>query len=410
MAGKTFLDGSVLGGARSKYPGVSTQQKTSGALMQVTTLRQQLLHFAHVLQSSLFPVLEEEIGPLGSKAALLVKVLAMAPLGPWLGPRKRLGRPRQHRCALAAAFIAKAVFNLTTTRNLMEELRNNSQVRRLCGWNQCSRLPHESTFSRAFAEFAATELPQKLHEALIQATQKGRLIGHISRDSTAIAARERFPDPPSEPRKKKRGPKPKRAKLTERGTLIERQPHMTLPTMLAGLSRRCAIGVKQSPDGRSRYWRGYKLHTDVADGQIPISAVLTGANVHDVNVAIPLMTMTANRVTWLYDLMDSAYDADAVLEHSRAMDHVAIVTPHPRRNGRSQSILPNVFTAKRAPELTWAQQDRFRERTTVERVYARLKDEFGGRNLRVRGAAKVMAHLMFGILALTADQVLKLTG
>jgi hypothetical protein len=43
-------------------------------------------------------------------------------------------------------------------------------------------------------------------------------------------------------------------------------------------------------------------------------------------------------------------------------------------------------------------------------VYARLKDEFGGRNLRVRGAAKVMAHLMFGILALTADQVLKLTG
>ena len=39
-----------------------------------------------------------------------------------------------------------------------------------------------------------------------------------------------------------------------------------------------------------------------------------------------------------------------------------------------------------------------------------LKDEFAGRNVRVRGAAKVMAHLMFGILALTVDQVLKLTG
>lgn len=44
--------------------------------MQVTTVRQQLLHFAHVLQSSLFPALEDEIGPLGAKAALLVKVLA----------------------------------------------------------------------------------------------------------------------------------------------------------------------------------------------------------------------------------------------------------------------------------------------------------------------------------------------
>jgi hypothetical protein len=53
---------------------------------------------------------------------------------------------------------------------------------------------------------------------------------------------------------------------------------------------------------------------------------------------------------------------------------------------------------------------RFRERTAVERVYARLKDEFGGNFVRVRGAAKVMAHLMFGILALTADQILRLAG
>ena len=41
-------------------------------------------------------------------------------------------------------------------------------------------------------------------------------------------------------------------------------------------------------------------------------------------------------------------------------------------------------------------------------VYARLKDEFGGRHARVRGAAKVMTHLMFGMIALTADQILRL--
>ena len=52
---------------------------------------------------------------------------------------------------------------------------------------------------------------------------------------------------------------------------------------------------------------------------------------------------------------------------------------------------------------------RFRERTAVERVYARLKDEFGGQTVRVRGAAKVMAHVMFGILALTVDQLLRWT-
>jgi hypothetical protein len=46
----------------------------------------------------------------------------------------------------------------------------------------------------------------------------------------------------------------------------------------------------------------------------------------------------------------------------------------------------------------------------VERVYSRLKDEFEGRNIRVRGARKVMAHLMFGLLALTVDQLSRLSG
>ena len=44
----------------------------------------------------------------------------------------------------------------------------------------------------------------------------------------------------------------------------------------------------------------------------------------------------------------------------------------------------------------------------VERVNARLKDEFGGSQIRVRGAAKVMAHLMFGMLALTVDQWMRM--
>ena len=51
---------------------------------------------------------------------------------------------------------------------------------------------------------------------------------------------------------------------------------------------------------------------------------------------------------------------------------------------------------------------RYRERSVVERVNGRLKDEFGGRLIRVRGHAKIMCHLMFGLLALTADQLLRL--
>jgi len=41
-------------------------------------------------------------------------------------------------------------------------------------------------------------------------------------------------------------------------------------------------------------------------------------------------------------------------------------------------------------------------------VNARLKDGFGGRFVRVRGHANVMYHLLFGVLALTVDQLMRL--
>jgi hypothetical protein len=51
---------------------------------------------------------------------------------------------------------------------------------------------------------------------------------------------------------------------------------------------------------------------------------------------------------------------------------------------------------------------RYNERTQAERTNARLKDEFGGNSIWVRGSAKVMSHLMFGMLALSADRLMRL--
>ena len=76
---------------------------------------------------------------------------------------------------------------------------------------------------------------------------------------------------------------------------------------------------------------GYKLHIDTADGGIPISCVLTAASVHDSQVAIPLATITATRVTNCYDLMDSAHDAEAIKQHSRHLEHVPVIDVNPRR-------------------------------------------------------------------------------
>jgi hypothetical protein len=374
--------------------------------------------FAHVLQESLFPRIEASIGPLSGKLELLVAVMSMTPLeGMLLARKASTGRPAKDRAALATAFMAKAILNLPTTRDLISRLHADPALRRFCGWSHVCAVPHESKFSRAFAEFATTELPQQLHEAVIASTQKQRLIGHIARDSTAIPVREHFPETEKQKAAKRKRKKTRKArkrtvfgkaKAADRGTRIERQRHQKLDRMLQDLPRQCDMGAKKNSQGNPQYWRGYKLHLDVADGQLPISALLTSASVHDSQVAIPLMTMTGQRVTHLYELMDSAYDAEAIHAHSRQLNHVPIIAIHSRRGTKKPSQLPKVFPAKATPQLDRAKQERYKGRTMSERVNARLKDEFGASQIRVRGAAKVMAHLMFGVLVLTVDQWLRM--
>ena len=270
-------------------------------------------------------------------------------------------------------------------------------------------MPSEATFSRAFSEFAAGALPSRLHEALIAATHDDRLVGHISRDSTAIEARETPVSlPKAEKPKAKRGRPKKGEERPKEPRRVECQPGMTLEAMLADLPRHCAVGVKRNAKGHQETWIGYKLHLDVADGGIPISCVLTAASVHDSQVAIPLATMTAGRVTSLYDLMDSAYDVPEIKEHSRSLGHVPIIDAHPRSIPGGKTEMEAEAKRRRRVALPTAEDIRFNERTTAERVNGRIKDDFGGRTIRVRGHDKVLCHLMFGVLALTIDQLIRL--
>src|ERR1039458_9038273 len=183
---------------------------------------------------------------------------------------------------------------------------------------------------------------------------------------------------------------------------------MTLTEMLDDLPRDCNVGTKKNSKGYKESWIGYKLHIDAADGQIPISCILTSASLHDSQAAIPLALTTAQRVTSLYDLSDSAYDAPSIHEQIRSLGHIPIIDANPRRDAARKAELEAEEKRRKLLNLNYAEDVRYRERTTVERVNARLKDEFGGRTVRVRGHAKVMCHLMFGIVALAADQILRL--
>ncbi|MDM8563881.1 transposase [Candidatus Marithioploca araucensis] len=83
-------------------------------------------------------------------------------------------RPVCDRVAIARAFITKAIYDMATTRILLDRLKCEPALRRICGWEKINEIPGESTFSRAFAEFSESQLPEKVHEALIKKTIKNK--------------------------------------------------------------------------------------------------------------------------------------------------------------------------------------------------------------------------------------------
>jgi hypothetical protein len=354
-------------------------------------------HVWRHIQTTLFPFLEEELDPLSAKEQKLAAILELIRIEDFIPARWwNLGRPPKNRVCLAKAFVAKMVYNCSTTRELIDRLAASPNLRRLCGWDRVPSIPSESTFSRSFEEFSSLGLPARAHEALLKEYESERLVGHISRDATDIAAREKpAPKAKKETAPKRRRGRPKKGedRPGKEPTRLEKQLAMSLDEMLDDLPKVCDWGTKKK-NGKTYHWKGYKLHVDWADGEIPLSAVLTSASTNDSQAAIPLATMSAERVTNLYDLMDAAYDAEQIKAHSISLGHIPIIDHNPR-GGEKLSMAP-------------ATKRRYDERSTAERGYSLFKEDFGGRNVRVRGHAKVMTHVMFGILALTAERLLNL--
>ena len=268
----------------------------------------------------------------------------------------------------------------------------------ICGFARRKDVVSESTFSRAFTEYAKAGLGIAVHNALVKEHLSMELVGHVSRDSTAIVGRERPAKKAKLVKTPKKKGRPAKGELREpvEPKRLDVQRNQSAEEAIALLSKVCDRGIKKNAKGYTETWNGFKLHLDVNDCGLPLSAVLTSASVHDSQVAIPLMKLTSSKVTYCYDLMDAAYDAAQVWDQSRELGHVPIID----RNPRGKELIPM------APH----EAVRYNERTASERCNSRLKEDFGGRNVMVRGADKVMMHLMFGVLALFADQLLKVTG
>ena len=252
------------------------------------SLRTRLSSYWRAFQEYLFPIIEQDLGPLGERYQLFISVIELVRVEQHLPCFRSLrGRPQQDRAALARAFIGKAVFQIDTTRALLERLANDRALRCLCGWQSIRAVPSEATFSRAFAGFAEGALPSRLHEALIENTMQEQLIGHLSRDATAIEGREKPTPKPKQPAKPKRKRPRKGEERPKEPSRLQRQQQMTLAEMLDDLPDACDVGTKRNAKGYKESWIGYKLHIDAGDGGIPLSCILTSASVTEPDFVPP---------------------------------------------------------------------------------------------------------------------------
>lgn len=166
-----------------------------------------------------------------------------------------------------------------------------------------------------------------------------QLIGHLSRDSTAIEARESSAKKDKteviqvKPKSKRGRPQKGEVRPAPEPSPLERQRGQTLEQMLVELDTACATGTKKNA-------QGYKLHLDTACCGAPISAVLTGANVHDSRVALPLTRISAQRVDACYELMDAAYCSTVIREEIEAAGRVPLIAHNPRK-GEKQEFAPH---------------------------------------------------------------------
>ena len=368
------------------------------------------------LESTLFPALKEEfrVEELSHKEQKLIKILDFAQIEKNVTIVSITNTPKD-REECARAFIAKSVYNIQTTRDLINRLHSDKILRVLCGWRYKSDIPSESKFSRVFKELSELQIAQKTHEQFVKEYLSDTLFFYNASDATKIPLREKTLKAEEEEKPKLKRGRPKKSETREpiKPTILNQQKDMqTVEEMLSLVSTKCGVGVKQNSKGNREIWIGGKLHISAVDGDIPIVAFYSSANVHDSSVALPLIGETSRRVSYLYDLQDAGYDADIIREFSQKHGHRPIIDINPKNSQALRDKIQLAEDEKKKFEYFNLPQSsdihHYNQRSMVERVNKYLKEDFGCNTIYYQGATKVASVLAFGILSICIHQSLKL--
>ena len=314
----------------------------------------------------------------------------------YVRPKAQTGRPPYPYYPFIRSMLGKIFFRIETTKDFILRLKGDFNLRLLCGFD---KVPDASSFSRVFSYLSGEGIWDTGLDEIVREAHSGKVVYHVCRDSTMIAAREKVT-----PKSKKKAEKPKKKrgrphknaiKAPKEPTTLEKQLLEDAKVSLEKLNKNCAFGSKKNSQGNIETTKGYKLHLDVSDSGFPLTALITGANVHDSQLAIPMEKLTEQKVTSCYSLMDAGYDAKTIDEFIRNRERIPIIDPNKRKN-------------ESRPPLDPAKQERYKIRTTVERTNSHLKDNLIPKALYVKGYVKVSFVLMASVFCLAVIKYLQL--
>ena len=141
-------------------------------------------------EKTLFPALQEQLGVLSYREEKLMRILELAQIEHYVS-EVQITNPPKDRKEIARAFVAKSVYNLQTTRDLIDRLKVDRVLRIICGWRYARNIPSEAKFSRVAKELAYSKVADKTHQAFIEEYLSNTLFFYNSTDSTAIDVREK---------------------------------------------------------------------------------------------------------------------------------------------------------------------------------------------------------------------------
>jgi hypothetical protein len=197
-------------------------------------------------------------------------------------PYAGTGRIPYQYTPFIGSFLARGYFGIEKTSQLIQRLKGEPNLRLLCGFTE---VPGKATFSRVLGFLSEQGILEQTLDGIVSMAHKNLVVYHVNRDSTAIPAREKVVKKEEEtapkPAKKRGRPVKNMPKAPKEPTVIEKQAKQDAKTSLDGIDKECAWGCKKNSEGNVSFWKGYKLHLDVSDTGFPLTAIVTGANVHD---------------------------------------------------------------------------------------------------------------------------------